>query len=67
MLFSSSVFLLLFLPIILLLYFNPWFRSRKFRNVVLLIASIFFYAWGASFCIFNAGIYYNQLADFATD
>lgn len=52
MLFSSSVFLLLFLPIILLLYFNPWFRSRKFRNVVLLIASIFFYAWGEPVFVF---------------
>lgn len=43
MVFSSTVFLFLFLPIVLLVYYiiNP-----KFRNVFLLISSIFFYGWG---------------------
>ena len=46
MLFSSSVFLLLFLPIVLAIYFNPWCKSRQFRNAWLLIGSLVFYAWG---------------------
>lgn len=46
MLFSSSVFLFLFLPIVLILYFNPIVKNRTYRNIVLLLASLFFYAWG---------------------
>ena len=43
MVFSSFVFLLVFLPLCLLGYYliNP-----RFRNVFLLIASVLFYAWG---------------------
>ncbi|MED2970923.1 MBOAT family protein [Fictibacillus sp. B-59209] len=43
MLFSSTVFLFLFLPIVLVLYF---LSPRPFKNTVLLGASLFFYAWG---------------------
>lgn len=43
MLFSSIVFLFYFLPIVLLVYFIV---PKKAKNVVLLIASIFFYSWG---------------------
>lgn len=46
MLFSSNVFLFLFLPIVLIIYFNPFFNGRKFKNAFLLLASLFFYAWG---------------------
>ena len=46
MLFSSSVFLFLFLPIVLILYFNPIVKNRIYRNIILLVASLFFYAWG---------------------
>lgn len=46
MLFSSSVFLFLFLPIVVILYYNPFIKNRVFRNVLLLLASLFFYAWG---------------------
>ncbi len=43
MVFSSSVFLFLFLPLVLYLYYNiPKFG----RNFFLLIASLIFYAWG---------------------
>lgn len=52
MLFSSSVFLLLFLPVVLGIYFNPWCKGRKFKNVWLLIASLIFYAWGEPLFIF---------------
>ncbi|MCR5785228.1 MAG: MBOAT family protein [Eubacterium sp.] len=43
MVFSSLVFLNMFLPIVLLLYFAV---PAKARNFVLLLASLFFYAWG---------------------
>ncbi|MDP6954987.1 MAG: MBOAT family protein, partial [Planctomycetota bacterium] len=43
MVFSSQVFLFLFLPLVLLLYLV---LGRWFRNLVLLTASLFFYAWG---------------------
>ncbi len=43
MVFSSITFLFIFLPIVFLAYF---FLPAKCRNYVLLIASLFFYAWG---------------------
>ena len=46
MVFSSNTFLFLFLPFVLLVYFNPFFTGRKFKNAFLLLASLFFYAWG---------------------
>ena len=43
MLFSSITFLFLFLPVVLAVYYLvPW----KVKNIALLIASLFFYAWG---------------------
>ena len=44
MVFSSSVFLFLFLPAVLACYYV--LRGRVARNVLLLLASLFFYAWG---------------------
>lgn len=46
MVFSSSIFLFLFLPLTLLVYYNPFVKSIAFRNLVLLLASLGFYAWG---------------------
>lgn len=46
MVFSSSVFLMAFLPVTLLAYFLVPQRCLKVRNVVLLAASLFFYGWG---------------------
>ena len=43
MVFSSLLFLFRFLPAVLLLYY---IAPRRFRNVILLIFSLFFYAWG---------------------
>jgi len=43
-LFSSPIFLFGFLPLVLLLYFAA--RGLSARNAVLLVASLFFYAWG---------------------
>lgn len=44
MVFSSSVFLLAFMPIVIILYFLVPGRAAK--NVFLLVASLVFYAWG---------------------
>ncbi len=46
MVFSSTTFLFLFLPIVLIAYYNPVFKSLAFKNAVLIVSSIFFYAWG---------------------
>ena len=43
MVFSSIYFLCLFLPAVLMLYF---IIPGKFRNILLLIASLIFYGWG---------------------
>ncbi|MCR1898593.1 MBOAT family protein [Irregularibacter muris] len=43
MVFSSLIFLFLFLPIVLICYYS---LGNRFRNPILLIASLFFYAWG---------------------
>lgn len=43
MVFSSLLFLFLFLPAVLLLYFvSPW----RIKNLVLFVTSLIFYAWG---------------------
>ena len=49
MVFSSIIFLLYFLPIFLLTYH---FVDRKYKNLTILGASIFFYSWGAPKFIF---------------
>ena len=43
MIFSSVFFIFVFLPVVLLAYFLV---PKKFKNVVILIASLIFYAWG---------------------
>ena len=43
MVFSSLIFLWMFLPIVLGMYF---LTKESYRNVLLLAASLFFYAWG---------------------
>ncbi|HEY8239820.1 MAG TPA: MBOAT family O-acyltransferase, partial [Kiritimatiellia bacterium] len=48
MVFSSVIFLFLFLPVVLAVNFLLPFR---FRNLFLLVASLLFYAWGESFYV----------------
>jgi alginate O-acetyltransferase complex protein AlgI len=48
MLFSSIIFLFQFLPLCLLLYFLV---GKRLRNLLLLIASLVFYAWGESYYV----------------
>ena len=53
MLFSSITFLFYFLPITLFLYYVAIpRRNLEARNIVLLIASLFFYSWGEPIYIF---------------
>ncbi len=52
MVFSSTVFLFLFLPLTLCIYYNPWLTGRRFRNVFLLLVSLLFYAWGEPVFVF---------------
>ncbi len=44
MIFSSVTFLVFFLPAVLVFYYC--LPSRKWRNTILLLFSLFFYAWG---------------------
>ena len=44
MVFSSLVFLCIFLPVNLFLYFI--IKNRTWRNWILILSSLFFYAWG---------------------
>ena len=48
MVFSSPVFLFLFLPVLLGVYFV----SGRFKNIWLLLASLFFYSWGEPVYVF---------------
>ena len=43
MVFSSIMFLFRFLPVTFLIYYIV---PRKFKNLVLMVASMIFYAWG---------------------
>lgn len=49
MLFSSITFLYYFLPAVLILYFVV---PKALKNIVLLLVSLFFYAWGEPRCVF---------------
>jgi alginate O-acetyltransferase complex protein AlgI len=49
MVFSSLIFLCLFLPSVLLAYF---ISANRYRNICLLIFSLIFYAWGESQFVF---------------
>lgn len=51
MVFSSGVFLFLFLPGLLILYYL-FAKSRPLRNYILLITSLIFYAWGEPVFVF---------------
>ena len=74
MVFSSAIFLFLFLPIVLLLYHGIFFlpitlgsRSRVWytaSNLFLLVSSAVFYFWGEQYriCIFLATTFLDYLA-----
>ena len=49
MIFSSLLFLFVFLAIVLILYYV--IPDRLYRNCVLCVSSLFFYAWGEPVCV----------------
>lgn len=49
MLFSSSLFLTIFLPFTILGY---WISGKAFKNIFLLLVSVLFYAWGEPLFVF---------------
>lgn len=59
MVFSSSIFLFYFLPIFLVVYFAV---SKNYKNIVALIFSTVFYAWGAP--MFVVLVYASLVIDF---
>lgn len=48
MVFSSAIFLLMFLPIVFIL---NYFCKKEYSNILLLIASLIFYAWGEPYLV----------------
>jgi alginate O-acetyltransferase complex protein AlgI len=48
MVFSSTLFVFLFLVVVLALYYS---LGRRLRNLVLLLASLLFYAWGETYLV----------------
>lgn len=74
MLFPSNIFLFCFLPLILFFYyvigsFRPFTRSLLFKNVVLFVGSLFFYAYGEGklVLLLVASILFNYLVGLGLD
>lgn len=69
MLFPSEVFLFVFLPTVLVVYYALLRKTKRLKNIFLLIASIFFYAWGEPFYVFLmiASILFNWLMGMLID
>lgn len=51
MLFSSTVFIFMFLPAVLFGYYVLFRNKRKMQNIFLFLASLLFYAWGEPFFV----------------
>ncbi len=66
MVFSSTIFIFLFLPLVLSAYF---LSPKLFQNIILLIFSLFFYAWGEAFYVFImvGSIFINYLGGIMID
>ena len=63
MVFSSLIFLIVFLPILLLLYYLvPNSKNFLFKNIILLIFSLIFYAWGEP--IYVLLMLFSSIVDF---
>jgi alginate O-acetyltransferase complex protein AlgI len=60
MVFSSSLFLFYFLPVFLLLYY---LSGRRYKNLIALLFSVIFYAWGAPTMIYL--VFISLVIDFA--
>lgn len=59
--FSSGIFLILFLPLVMCFYKIGGLFGHKYKNSILLLASLLFYAWGEPLfiCVLILGIIVN--------
>ena len=70
MLFPSEIFLFVFLPIVLFIYYALLRKNIVLKNIFLLAASLFFYAWGEPEYVFLMVVtimfnwFFGILADF---
>ncbi|NLY54185.1 MAG: MBOAT family protein [Firmicutes bacterium] len=60
MVFSSLTFLYVFLPVVLLVY---WLAPKGLKNMILLIASLLFYAWGEP--VYITIMLFSSLVDYS--
>jgi alginate O-acetyltransferase complex protein AlgI len=69
MLFPSEVFLFVFLPVVLIVYYVFLRKTKKLKNIFLLLASLFFYAWGEPTYVYLmiGSILYNWLFGILVD
>ena len=69
MLFSSNIFIFIFLPAVIAVYYLIPRRARSWRNIFLCIASLFFYAWGEPrfVLVLMLSIYINWLFGLLVD
>lgn len=69
MLFSSSLFLYYFLPVVLFVYFILLPKDIRYKNAFLLLASLCFYAWGEPVfvLVMMASIFANYVFGFFVD
>ncbi len=51
MVFSSTIFIFIFLPFVLFIYYTLLRKHRTLQNIWLFISSIIFYAWGEPFFV----------------
>ena len=51
MLFSTTTFIFIFLPIVIAVYYVFLSKTKNIKNIFLLIASIIFYAWGEPYFV----------------
>ena len=52
MLFPSEIFLFVFLPFVLAIYYIFLRKTKEAKNIFLLLVSLFFYAWGEPIYVF---------------
>ncbi len=60
MIFSSLLFLCIFLPAVLLLYYAS--KNMTYKNIVLVAASLLFYAWGEP--VYVLALIFSSLVDY---
>ncbi len=60
MVFSSLLFLCIFLPVVLVLYYAS--KNNTYKNIILVVSSLFFYAWGEP--VYVLALIFSSLVDY---